>query len=113
MIELQDLLPFTKKLKLLCIDSDTAVRQSLVKTFSKVFAQVDDAADGYDGLNHFRINQHDLVITESSLDNYPALQMVEQIKKNISFSAYYCDFQQTRCIYLTCLEQHGYYRFCS
>ena len=81
MIELQDLLPFTKKLKLLCIDSDTAVRQSLVKTFSKVFAQVDDAADGYDGLNHFRINQHDLVITESSLDNYPALQMVEQIKK--------------------------------
>ena len=81
MIELQDLLPYTKKLKLLCIDSDAAVRQSLVKTFSKIFSQVDDAADGYDGLNHFKINQHDLIITESSLDNYPALQMVEQIKK--------------------------------
>jgi len=81
MVELQDLLPFTKKLKLLCIDSDAAVRQSLVKTFSKIFAQVDDAADGYDGLNHFRINQHDLIITESRLDNYPALQMVEQVKK--------------------------------
>lgn len=81
MIELKDLLPFTKKLKLLCIDSDTAVRQSLVKTFSKIFAQVDDAADGYDGLNHFKINQHDLIITESNLNNFPALQMLEQIKK--------------------------------
>jgi len=83
MVELKDLLPFTKKLKLLCVDGDDAIRQSLVKTFSKIFAQVDDAADGYDGLNHFKINQHDLVITETSLGNYSAMQMVEQIK-NIS-----------------------------
>jgi len=81
MIELQDLLPFTKKLKLLCVDPDTAIRQSLVKTFSRIFAQVDDAADGYDGLNHYKINQHDLIITETELGNYSALQMVEQIKK--------------------------------
>jgi len=81
MIELQDLLPFTKKLKLLCIDSDDAVRQSLVKTFSRIFAQVDDAADGYDGLNHYKINQHDLIITETSLNNFTALQMIEQIRK--------------------------------
>ena len=48
MIELQDLLPYTKKLKLLCVDSDDTIRQSLVKTFSRIFAQVDDAADGYE-----------------------------------------------------------------
>lgn len=81
MVELQDLLPFTKKLKLLCVDGDSSVRQSLVKTFSRVFSQVDDAADGYDGLNHYKINQHDLIITETSLENYAAIQMVEQIKK--------------------------------
>jgi len=81
MIELQDLLPYTKKLKLLCIDPDHAIRQSLVKTFSRIFAQVDDAADGYDGLNHYKINQHDLIITESDLGNYSALQMMEQIRK--------------------------------
>jgi len=81
MVELKDLLPFTKKLKLLCVDGDSAVRQSLVKTFERVFSLVDDAADGYDGLNHYKINQHDLIITETDLENYPALQMVEQIKK--------------------------------
>ncbi len=81
MVELQDLLPFTKKLKLLCVDGDTTVRQSLVKTFSRVFSQVDDAADGYDGLNHYRINQHDLIITAANLENYSAVQMVEQMKK--------------------------------
>jgi len=81
MVELKDLLPYTKKLKLLCIDGDSAVRQSLVKTFSKIFAQVDDAADGYDGLNHYKINQHDLIITESDLDNFSAFQMIEQVKK--------------------------------
>lgn len=81
MIELQDLLPYTKKLKLLCIDPDDAVRQSLVKTFSRIFAQVDDAADGYDGLNHYKINQHDLIITETQLGNYTALQMLEQVRK--------------------------------
>ena len=63
MVDLKDLLPFTKKLKLLCVDGDDGVRQSLVKTFSRVFAQVDDAADGYDGLNHYKINQNDLIIT--------------------------------------------------
>src|SRR5210317_2116469 len=81
MVELQDLLPYTKKLKLLCVDSDDATRQSLVKTFSRIFAQVDDAADGYDGLNHYKINQHDLIITETDLENYSASQMIEQIKK--------------------------------
>ena len=83
MVELKDLLPFTKKLKLLCVDGDSAVRQSLVKTFERVFAQVDDAADGYDGLNHYKINQHDLIITETNLENYSALQMIEQVKKSI------------------------------
>ncbi len=81
MVELQDLLPFTKKLKLLCVDGDDAIRQSLVKTFSRIFAQVDDAADGYDGLNHYKINKHDLIITEANLANYSAMQMIEQIKK--------------------------------
>ncbi len=81
MVELQDLLPYTKKLKLLCVDGDDATRQSLVKTFSRIFAQVDDAADGYDGLNHYKINQHDLIITETDLQNYSASQMIEQIKK--------------------------------
>ncbi len=81
MVELQDLLPYTKKLKLLCVDGDDATRQSLVKTFSRIFAQVDDAADGYDGLNHYKINQHDLIITETDLENYSASQMIEQIKK--------------------------------
>lgn len=81
MVELKDLLPYTKKLKLLCIEGDSAVRHSLVKTFSRVFAQVDDAADGYDGLNHYKINQHDLIITETDLANYSAIAMVEQIKK--------------------------------
>lgn len=81
MLEFQDLLPFTKKLKLLCVDGDDAIRQSLVKTFSKIFAQVDEAADGYDGLNHYKINQHDLIITDTSLGSYSAQQMIEQIKK--------------------------------
>ena len=81
MIELKDLLPYAKKLKLLCVDSDSATRQSLVKTFSRIFAQVDDAADGYDGLNHYKINQHDLIITETDLGTYSALQMIEQVKK--------------------------------
>lgn len=81
MVEFKDLLPYTKKLKLLCIDGDSGVRQSLVKTFSRIFAQVDEAADGYDGLNHYKINQHDLIITEIDLANYSAIAMVEQIKK--------------------------------
>lgn len=81
MIELKDLLPYTKKLKLLCIDSDTSVRQSLVKTFSRVFAQVDDSSDGYDGLNLYKINRHDLIIIENELGGYSAMQMIEQVKK--------------------------------
>lgn len=80
MAELQDLLPFTKKLSLLYIDMDIDLRSSICASLRKIFHQVDEAADGYEGLNYYKINQHDIIIMDAHLPNMSGSQLIQNIK---------------------------------
>ena len=80
MAELQDLLPFTKKLSLLFVDTQDSVRNSLCTSLKKIFALVDEASDGYDALNLYKINQYDIVVIDSIVPNMPAMQLIKNIK---------------------------------
>lgn len=80
MAELQDLLPFTKKLSLLYIDRDVQTRTPICVALSKIFSLVDEAVDGYEGLNYYKINQHDIIIMDSQLPNMTGSQLIKNIK---------------------------------
>ncbi len=80
MTELQDLLPFTKKLSLLFIDTDEAFRTPMCTSLSKIFALVDEASDGYDALNLYKINQYDIVVVDGVVPSMPAAQLIKNMK---------------------------------
>lgn len=80
MTQLQDLLPFTKKLSLLYIDADVPMRSHVCSALGKIFNLVDEASDGYEGLNYYKINQHDIIIMDSRVPNMPAQQLIKNIK---------------------------------
>ncbi len=80
MADLRDLLPFTKKLSLLHMDADGSIRKPVAESISKIFSQVDDAETGYEGLNYFKINQHDIVILDANVPNMTNMQMINNIK---------------------------------
>jgi len=80
MAELQDLLPYTKKLSLLYIEPDNALREKVVTLLRKIFAMVDESGDGYDALNNFKINHHDIVIYDLGTPNSFGLQLLQNLK---------------------------------
>jgi diguanylate cyclase (GGDEF)-like protein len=80
MAQLQDLLPFTKKLSLLYIDSQDAYRSKMGASLQKIFHMVDESKDGYDALNLYKINRHDIVIVDHSIPSMSATQLVKNIR---------------------------------
>lgn len=80
MADLRDLLPYTKKLSLLQMDSDGNLGRAVAESMGKIFAQVEYAEGGYDGLNLFKINQHDIVILDANVPNLTSMQMIHNIK---------------------------------
>jgi len=80
LIQLQDLLPNSKKLSLLIIDSDNSLRETLVKDLRKVFGLVDDSATGYDGLSLCKLNSYDVVVLDEKIPNMTTEQLITNIK---------------------------------
>ncbi len=79
MTELQDLLPNSKKLSILIIDPDNELREKLASYLRKVYALVDDAANGYDGLSFCKINNYDIVIVDEKMPNMTTEQLIVNI----------------------------------
>lgn len=80
MAELQDLLPYTKKLSILYIEPDDVLREKVVALLRKIFNMVDEANDGYDALNNFKINHHDIVVYDLETPNSFGLQLLQNLK---------------------------------
>jgi len=80
MADLQELLPYTKKLSLLYIDTHEEARKAICASLKKIFALVDEAADGYDALSLYKINLYDIVVVDSIVPNMPAMQLIKNIK---------------------------------
>ncbi len=79
MSQLQDILPFTKKLSLLYIDEDQEILLKVGQELRKVFANVDDASDATMGLGFYKLNSYDIVIVDAS----SSIMSIEQLIKNI------------------------------
>jgi diguanylate cyclase (GGDEF)-like protein len=80
MEDIRELLPLTKKLSVLHMDPDTALRQVVNESLGKMFHLADESGSGYDGLNTFKINQHDIVILDITTPDLTPPQMVTNIK---------------------------------
>ena len=68
-------------LNVLYVEDETQVRDMTVKFLNKIFTNVDSAIDGQDGLDHFKANKYDLVITDLKMPKMNGRDMLGKIKE--------------------------------
>lgn len=66
--------------KILIVDDDTLVRQSLTETLTAVGYEVINAEDGQDGLTKALANHPDLILSDVRMPNLDGLQMLEKLR---------------------------------
>jgi len=80
-MEINKILSLTKKLNVLFVEDDKDSREELSKILKKFFNKVIIAVDGEDGLEKFKENKIDLVITDINMPKLNGLDMIIKIKE--------------------------------
>jgi len=94
MYKVKELNKYSKTLNVLYVEDDEFLRANLHALLSPLFASVDLAEDGIDGLEKYNNYQYDLVITDINMPNMNGIEMTEEIRtinpeqKIISVSAH-------------------------
>ena len=71
----------TKNLTALYVEDEQDLRQSVHEYLKKLFKKVDSAGDGVEGLDKYKTNQYDIVITDIEMPNINGLEMSTLIKE--------------------------------
>ena len=79
--KLKKLKDITKNLTALYVEDEVDLRQSVYEYLEKIFKKVHSANDGIDGLNKYKKNKYDVVITDIEMPNMNGLEMSKAIKQ--------------------------------
>ena len=75
------ILEYSKNINLLYVEDNAENRESTSNILSIIFANIIIAVDGQDGLNKFKENNIDLIITDINMPNLNGIEMIKEIKK--------------------------------
>ena len=75
------ILEYSKNMNLLYVEDNAENRESTSNVLSIIFDNVIIAVDGQDGLNKFKENNIDLIITDINMPNLNGIEMIKEIKK--------------------------------
>ncbi len=81
MIKLKELMELTKDLKILYVEDDLSIQNTMLQYLEKFFSLVVVASNGLEGLKKYQTQKFDIVITDLSMPKMNGLDMLEQIKK--------------------------------
>ncbi len=86
MDKLEELISYTKSLKLLYVEDEEDVRRSTLSILQDFFDDIIVAHDGKDGLDKYlehlhKENQFNLIITDINMPNLNGLEMITEIKR--------------------------------
>ncbi len=79
-MELKELKEFCSDFTVLYVEDDPNIADNFQRYLSKLFKQVDYEDNGEDGLESYKINRHDIVITDITMPKMDGLKMSEYIK---------------------------------
>ena len=94
MHNLKEIIKYTKDLRLLYVEDNEEARDSVLSILHEFFDDITVGFDGSDGLEKFKDNDIDLIITDINMPKMSGLEMLASIKKidedviSIVFSAY-------------------------
>jgi len=75
-----EILEFSKTLKVLYVEDDKDSRQYTLLILDDIFKDITIAVDGIDGLNKFKTNKFDLIISDINMPNMDGIKMLENIR---------------------------------
>lgn len=81
MIDLKELIDLSKELKVLYVEDDSIIRASMTHYLLKIFSNVVVANDGEIGLELYKTQKFDIVITDLSMPLMNGLEMIIKIKE--------------------------------
>ena len=79
MPNLKELIPFSKPLSALYVEDDNDIRDNYAKVFTEVFASLDVAVDGQDGLEKYLAGSYDIIITDINMPRMNGIDMIRNI----------------------------------
>ena len=71
----------SQHIKLLYVEDDPVAREFTEVIFEELFSDITVAVDGRDGLEKFKENDIDMIITDISMPHMNGFEMIEQIRK--------------------------------
>ena len=79
---MQDLVTFTKPLRLLFVEDDDMLRETTCSLFEEMFDYIVTAVNGVDGLEKFQKEDFDLVITDITMPKMDGTEMLTKIRES-------------------------------
>ena len=79
-LEMRKLLEFAKTLKILYVEDNEDSREALCGLLENFFTDITPASDGLDGLEKFKNNNFDLVITDINMPKMNGVEMMHEIR---------------------------------
>jgi len=87
MIDIKELVKYSKNLKVLYVEDDKEARTSIVEFLKNFFSDLQVAVDGEDGLDKFNQYKFDLIITDINmpkLNGFEMIKIIRELDKEIS-----------------------------
>ncbi len=81
MLDLSNIIKYTSKLKLLYVEDDEEARLATRVILEEFFQSVVIASNGQEGLDLFKENDVDLIITDINMPKMNGLEMIKEIRK--------------------------------
>ena len=81
MEDIRNIIKITKNINLLYVEDNKNTMKSSIFFFEEFFNNIITAVDGVDGLEKFKSNDFDIVITDLSIPKLNGLKMIEEIRK--------------------------------
>jgi len=78
---IESLIAFTKKLTLLYVEDNLEARETTLMVFEEFFDNIIVATNGEEGLEQFKSNKVDLIITDINMPKLNGLDMINEIRK--------------------------------
>ncbi len=81
MLSKQDVIKYTSSLTLLFVEDNKQVRESAQFLLEDIFKNIISAVDGQDGIDKFKNNNIDVVITDIDMPVMNGMEMIEKIRE--------------------------------
>lgn len=80
-INIEELLTFSKSLKVLVVEDNQEVREQIIKLLENFFDDITNAIDGVDALEKFNNDNFDLIITDINMPRMDGCELIKNIKE--------------------------------